>query len=85
LDQSGTGFAERLAELMSDLNRELAAMDAALATLERTIDVAFTNPNDLANAVALLSLSIRTQREVLQGVVEHISVLTEELARLRAG
>ena len=69
---------------MRDLDHDLAAMDAALARLERTIETARTDPKDVANVVALLSVIARAQRQVLAGIVEHVGRLTDDLdGRLR--
>ena len=59
---------------MDDLARSLAAMDAALTTLERTIDRNSNDADQLSNLVALLATNVRAQRRVLRAMVERIGL-----------
>jgi hypothetical protein len=59
---------------MDDLARSLAAMDAALTTLERTIDRNSNDADQLPNLVALLATNVRAQRRVLRAMVERIGL-----------
>ena len=56
--------------VMDELSAALAALDTAVETLDRVVDRADSSPEELANVVAVLALTVRAQVNVLHRIVE---------------